>query len=225
MHRGGAASEQRGQIEVGADRLADRGRRLRLRQLQQPARRVFGRRILTVAGERPLEVAAQLLARVRPGGPLVGHEGLQHRQRAGLGAAPPVVDRADDGRGEAGGARVEETRDLQLGADPPFDPAEHLQEVAIAVADRRGGVRRADVGRLARRRLERIVGGRLDGAAQAGGAPLVDDGGQERPRAARSSIASTSVASAARRASAWRPSPAARSCAPRTGCTTASGIT
>ena len=45
-------------------------------------------------------------------------------------------------------------------------------------------MRGADVGRLGGGRVERDVGGRLDDAVQAGGAPFVDDGGQDRARGA-----------------------------------------
>ena len=104
---------------------------------------VGGHGVFAMAGQHALEETAQLLARVRPGGPLVGDVRLQHRERARLRAVAPVFDRADDRGRQPGRARVQEAAELQLRADAFLQPAEHLEQVL----DRRSGPRPPRVAR------------------------------------------------------------------------------
>ena len=87
VHLGGAPAEQRREIQIGADDVSrGRGRLGRAASSASARGAASGARVLAVAGQHAFEEAAQLLARVHPGGPLVGDVGLQHRQRARLGA-------------------------------------------------------------------------------------------------------------------------------------------
>src|SRR4029077_7375835 len=99
----------------------------------QPARGRARAHVLAIARQHALEEAAQLAAGVFPGGAFVGDIGLEHRDRARLGAVAAVLDRADDGGRETGRASVQEAAQLELRADALLEAAELLEQVAIAI--------------------------------------------------------------------------------------------
>src|ERR1700686_147325 len=96
----------------------------------------LGKRFLRGPGSE----APQLPQHPAPAAALVGHEGLKERKGAGLDAAlrrklhpaEELRDCGEPGRGEEAG-------DLELGVDALFELADHLEDCALADADR--GVR------------------------------------------------------------------------------------
>ena len=107
------------------------------RERGQRRRAAVRRRVLPVAGQHAFEEAPQLLAGVRPGRPLVGHVGLQHRQRAQLAAGALVLDGADDrGREARAPARSGPARARAPGSRRPRGGG-----TASAGSDRRSGRR------------------------------------------------------------------------------------
>ena len=138
VHLGGALAEQRRQIQVRADHARARRRAARRAPARAARAAPCGRRVLAVAGQHALEEAAQLLARVRPGRPLVGDVRLQHRQRARLAAARAGIRSRPRSCGARPGARAFRKRPISSsGLDALLQAAEHLQQVAC----RRSGSR------------------------------------------------------------------------------------
>ena len=109
------------------------------------------------------------------------------------------------------------------GLTPSSQPAEHLQQVAVAVADRGRRVLGADVGGLALRRLQLDERRRVDGAADARRARARAERGQQRPRRRGRPPSRRRAARRLRAVAASRPPRAARHWRPSV--TVASGST
>ncbi len=132
MELGGAPPEQVGGVEVGADGIGDLVGGPGLGgQIGRPRREVG--ELLGHGAGGVLVVEGELVEGVVPRVTLVGHVGVEHTERARLGAhAPLVLEGPEERRGVGEVGLGEIPADLQIGIHTLLGPTEHLHDQPTA---------------------------------------------------------------------------------------------
>ena len=131
VRAGGQLQEMRRScVEDAASGPSDRG------QVEQSRNRQAERNCLL--NRSTLEIAIELIGRIRPRVSLIGQKALQNSHRTRLLAIEPIFEPSGERRSMSKGSRCrQKTSYFQIRADAVFDTPEEFQNIFIAERDRR----------------------------------------------------------------------------------------